>query len=327
MATYTVNSHLQFQTTKQREPAQSRTIQSPSWVTSQRPSQSRLLASSHRRPQRLSAGGATTNFVGSLAPNLPQALKGGTTTRPKLPRAPRLAQKKIIRGQAKEKGQEVLIGRPAGVSWPWLCILIQSDFLPPSSHQLFFLLQVCAHLLSSSRCSTAESGSRASFTRQFRPRRELPRPLRLTLCDRHTNAARNRFWTLPPRTTKRGLASLPIMAAVRRSTVAAILVSFVTLCAASTDAASSSSGSGSGSVGSSQPTVTTATVPTPVPIVTPAFSANAHTTPKSEPTGPITTAPIFLPYYDDSAWSDLRGSILSSVCQLLRELYLSARRR
>ncbi|OAQ99273.1 hypothetical protein LLEC1_04491 [Akanthomyces lecanii] len=94
------------------------------------------------------------------------------------------------------------------------------------------------------------------------------------------------------------------MAAARRSAVVAILVSFAALRAASTELPSSSI--------SSQPTTTTATVPTPAPVVTPAFSANAHTTSNAKPTGPITTAPIFLPYYDDAAWSALRGSILSS---------------
>ncbi|EGX92869.1 hypothetical protein CCM_04241 [Cordyceps militaris CM01] len=95
------------------------------------------------------------------------------------------------------------------------------------------------------------------------------------------------------------------MAGVRRSAVAAILFVFSALCGASTVPSTTTSTS------TSQPTGT-ATVTTPVPSVTPALSAISHTTLQSAAQGPITTAPVFLPYYDNLAWSALRGSILSS---------------
>ncbi|KAJ6779855.1 hypothetical protein PWT90_00852 [Aphanocladium album] len=90
------------------------------------------------------------------------------------------------------------------------------------------------------------------------------------------------------------------MGAVRRGTVAvAMLASFATLGGAATVPSGS------------QPT-TTASLQTPAPIVTPSVSSIPDKTDTATHTGPITTAPIFLPYYDVSAWSALRGSILSS---------------
>ncbi|KAK8143006.1 hypothetical protein G3M48_007877 [Beauveria asiatica] len=96
------------------------------------------------------------------------------------------------------------------------------------------------------------------------------------------------------------------MATVRRSAVAAIFVSFAVLCGASTVPSSSSSSS------SSISSTTITTIPTAAPAITPALSAVSQTTPEATSTGPITTAPIFLPHYRGSAWSALRGSILSS---------------
>ncbi|OAA41519.1 hypothetical protein BBO_05505 [Beauveria brongniartii RCEF 3172] len=94
------------------------------------------------------------------------------------------------------------------------------------------------------------------------------------------------------------------MATVRRSAVAVIFVSFAVLCGASTVQSSSSS--------SSISSTTITTIPTAAPAITPALSAVSQTTQEATPTGPITTAPIFLPHYRGSAWSALRGSILAS---------------
>ncbi|KAJ2975839.1 hypothetical protein NQ176_g5291 [Zarea fungicola] len=95
------------------------------------------------------------------------------------------------------------------------------------------------------------------------------------------------------------------MAAARRSTVVVLLVKFAALCGATADS------------GSSQPTPTmmapaSTAVSTKVPNVTPVISPLPNTKNTAMSSGPITTAPIFLPYYDKSAWSALRGSIISS---------------
>ncbi|OAA61354.1 hypothetical protein ISF_05433 [Cordyceps fumosorosea ARSEF 2679] len=95
------------------------------------------------------------------------------------------------------------------------------------------------------------------------------------------------------------------MATVRHSTVAAILLGFLALCVASTVP------TGSTVTSTIQPT-TTSTIATPAPAVSSAFSAVSGSTRKVTSSGPITTAPVFLPYYDNAAWSALRGSILSS---------------
>lgn len=95
----------------------------------------------------------------------------------------------------------MLIGRLGAVSWPWACILLQSDSFPPTS-------TACP---SSSRPSLSRAFTFSLSSRRIRvpahaselhlhagsPTECPPRPQRLTLYDRHANAARKQVLDAP----------------------------------------------------------------------------------------------------------------------------------